>query len=232
MYISGSILAMMDSHQWAISHKVRIQTLNLPQRTAAQCSQEKNMYVYNCWLVVWLPFFICPSIGCLIIPIDVHIFQRGGPTTNQIVYRLQMINSRLAFPRSQWSGVTKVAGGAGVVNSGSSQAASATAAINTGGFCCYRGNVFAKDMCALAGESFDTSGGETIVVCSFWWDHDMNSFICASFGEYWVEESGSIVMEGSPKLMVYNPIYKGKDGQHMGEILGKDLGTNMGIRYW
>jgi hypothetical protein len=45
-----------------------------------------------------------------------------------------------------------VAGGAGVVNSGSGQAASATAAINTGGFCCYRGNVFAKDMCALAGE--------------------------------------------------------------------------------
>ena len=27
------------------------------------------------WLVVWLPFFIFPSIGLLIIPIDVHIFQ-------------------------------------------------------------------------------------------------------------------------------------------------------------
>ena len=35
------------------------------------------------WLVVWLPFFIFPYIGLLIIPIDVHIFQRGGPTTNQ-----------------------------------------------------------------------------------------------------------------------------------------------------
>ena len=34
-------------------------------------------------LVVWLPFFIFPYIGSLIIPIDVHIFQRGGPTTNQ-----------------------------------------------------------------------------------------------------------------------------------------------------
>ena len=35
------------------------------------------------WLVVWLPFFIFPYIGLLIIPIDFHIFQRGGPTTNQ-----------------------------------------------------------------------------------------------------------------------------------------------------
>ena len=35
------------------------------------------------WLVVWLPFFIFPYIGNLIIPIDFHIFQRGGPTTNQ-----------------------------------------------------------------------------------------------------------------------------------------------------
>ena len=34
------------------------------------------------WLVVWLPFFIFPYIGLLIIPIDFHIFQRGGPTTN------------------------------------------------------------------------------------------------------------------------------------------------------
>ena len=28
-------------------------------------------------------FFIFPYIGFLIIPIDFHIFQRGGPTTNQ-----------------------------------------------------------------------------------------------------------------------------------------------------
>ena len=33
--------------------------------------------------MVWLPFFIFPYIGLLIIPIDVHIFQRGGPTNNQ-----------------------------------------------------------------------------------------------------------------------------------------------------
>ena len=36
------------------------------------------------WLVVWLPFSIFPYIGFLTIPIDFHIFQRGGPTTNQI----------------------------------------------------------------------------------------------------------------------------------------------------
>ena len=40
--------------------------------------------VNDCWLVVWLPCFIFPYIGLLIIPTDFHIFQRGGPTTNQI----------------------------------------------------------------------------------------------------------------------------------------------------
>ena len=33
--------------------------------------------------MVW-NIFIFPYIGFLIIPIDFHIFQRGGPTTNQI----------------------------------------------------------------------------------------------------------------------------------------------------
>ena len=36
------------------------------------------------WLVVWLPCFIYPLILGIIIPIDFHIFQRGGPTTNQL----------------------------------------------------------------------------------------------------------------------------------------------------
>ena len=35
------------------------------------------------WLVVWNINFIFPYIGNFIIPIDFHIFQRGGPTTNQ-----------------------------------------------------------------------------------------------------------------------------------------------------
>ena len=38
------------------------------------------------WLVVWLPFYIFPYIGLLIILIDFHIFQRGGPTTNQGIW--------------------------------------------------------------------------------------------------------------------------------------------------
>ena len=37
------------------------------------------------WLVVWNMNFIFPLILGIIIPIDVHIFQRGGPTTNQIL---------------------------------------------------------------------------------------------------------------------------------------------------
>ena len=41
-------------------------------------------YDINGWLVVWLPFFIFPYIGLLIIPIDFPIFQRGGLTTNQM----------------------------------------------------------------------------------------------------------------------------------------------------
>ena len=35
------------------------------------------------WLVVWNIFF-SPYIGNVVIPIDFHIFQRGGSTTNQI----------------------------------------------------------------------------------------------------------------------------------------------------
>ena len=38
------------------------------------------------WLVVWNINFIFPYIGNVIIPIDVHIFQRGGPTTNQDIF--------------------------------------------------------------------------------------------------------------------------------------------------
>ena len=41
-------------------------------------------WIYHHWLVVWNINFIFPYIGNLIIPIDFHIFQRGGPTTNQI----------------------------------------------------------------------------------------------------------------------------------------------------
>ena len=38
---------------------------------------------YHDWLVVWNIFYFPINIGFLIIPTDFHIFQRGGPTTNQ-----------------------------------------------------------------------------------------------------------------------------------------------------
>ena len=45
------------------------------------------------WLVVWLPFFIFPSIGLLIIPIDEVIFFRGvqPKTTKQVWFDLSGI---------------------------------------------------------------------------------------------------------------------------------------------
>ena len=39
--------------------------------------------VYKSWLVVWLPFFIFPYIGLLIIPIDELIFFRGVALAHQ-----------------------------------------------------------------------------------------------------------------------------------------------------
>ena len=48
-------------------------------------SIETAKKMYN-WLVGGLVaiFYFPRNIGLLIIPIDFHIFQRGGPTTNQI----------------------------------------------------------------------------------------------------------------------------------------------------
>ena len=40
-------------------------------------------YLVGGLVAIWIIF---PYIGFLIIPIDFHIFQRGGPTTNQISY--------------------------------------------------------------------------------------------------------------------------------------------------
>ena len=42
--------------------------------------------MFYVWLVVWLPFFIFPYIGNVIIPIDFHIFQRVKKTTNQMFF--------------------------------------------------------------------------------------------------------------------------------------------------
>jgi hypothetical protein len=38
--------------------------------------------------VVWKIFFIFHNIWDVILPIDFHIFQRGGPTTNQYTSQL------------------------------------------------------------------------------------------------------------------------------------------------
>jgi len=75
--------------------------------------------------------------------------------------------------KGEWCrlGVTKVAGGAGVVN-GKTEAASSQNAAATGGFCCYRGKSFAKDMCgACADVSQD-------IACA-------NSKGCGSCGGTW-----------------------------------------------
>ena len=49
------------------------------------------------WLVIWLPCFIFPYIGNVILPIDFHIFQRAGPTTNQMsVKQKELSDGQLA----------------------------------------------------------------------------------------------------------------------------------------
>ena len=52
----------------------RGERLGLPMETTFLIGK---MMINHDWLVVWLPFFIFPYIGFLIIPIDFHIFQRG-----------------------------------------------------------------------------------------------------------------------------------------------------------
>ena len=53
----------------------------LPQKLGCLESGEKKRpgRFLNGWLVVWNMFYFPINIGFLIIPIDVHIFQRGGP---------------------------------------------------------------------------------------------------------------------------------------------------------
>ena len=56
----------------------------------------------NDWLVVWNINFIFPYIGLLIIPIDFHIFQRGGPTTNQMmIFLWEMVRLQTHWFRTQ-----------------------------------------------------------------------------------------------------------------------------------
>ena len=65
-----------------------------------QSPKQWTDYAISNWLVVWLPFFIFPYIGLLIIPIDFHIFQRGGPTTNQVMMCIKSAPSKMDPKRS------------------------------------------------------------------------------------------------------------------------------------
>ena len=47
------------------------------------CLNKGDEEIYEILVGALLPFFIFPYIGNFIIPIDFHIFQRGGLTTNQ-----------------------------------------------------------------------------------------------------------------------------------------------------
>ena len=61
--------------------------LNLSENNVRNSGWRREYTVPGTWLVVWLPFFIFP----LILGIShhpnwrTHIFQRGGPTTNQVL---------------------------------------------------------------------------------------------------------------------------------------------------
>ena len=86
---------------WSLRHGAQIiQVLDeddlvlKPMRTWE--SHSRKPPCINIWVVVWLPFFMFPYIGFLIIPIDFHIFQRGGPTTNQILsWGIQVLTSHV-----------------------------------------------------------------------------------------------------------------------------------------
>ena len=73
--------------QWAMLQGRR-RTRPMRRMSDSKGVQNGGFYTWGypqiIWLVVWLPFFTFPYIGLLIIPTDVHIFQRGGPTTNQM----------------------------------------------------------------------------------------------------------------------------------------------------
>ena len=61
---------------------------------------ETNPRIFAGW---WFgTFFILPYIGFLIIPIDFHIFQRGGLTINQFVRRPQNKGGPVDFNHTWW----------------------------------------------------------------------------------------------------------------------------------
>ena len=73
----------MGSHQLTTHHLAGQQsttTTSKPQPVAATAGNQRNTLL----LVGGLEHFLFSHLLGRIIPIDFHIFQRGGPTTNQI----------------------------------------------------------------------------------------------------------------------------------------------------
>ena len=65
----------------------RVEAMRTSCRTRESGKPRADSVEHN-WLVVWNINFIFPYIGNVIIPTDFHIFQRGGSTTNQIMFPL------------------------------------------------------------------------------------------------------------------------------------------------
>ena len=63
----------------------RVEAMRTSCRTRESGKPRADSVEHN-WLVVWNINFIFPYIGNVIIPTDFHIFQRGGSTTNQIMW--------------------------------------------------------------------------------------------------------------------------------------------------
>ena len=85
MYISICIISTLNPK----SHLTKLKGFVMAMvmiHLLYQCDKS----IYN-WLTVWNMTFIFPYILLIIIPIDVHIFQRGRYTTNQM--RSTMIRS-------------------------------------------------------------------------------------------------------------------------------------------
>ena len=62
------------------------------------CYQSSNQI----WLVVWNIFYFSIDLGNVIIPVDFHIFERGGSTTNEDVFFGGDVMKHRTNNRSLW----------------------------------------------------------------------------------------------------------------------------------
>ena len=79
---------------WVGDHSISFTLLSKKLRYRGPCGSTLPKFMETptvLWLVVWLPFFIFPYIGFLIIPIDELIFFRGlaqPPTSSELSFML------------------------------------------------------------------------------------------------------------------------------------------------